>query len=491
MRYLLGIDLGSSSVKVALVEVESGRTVEEASYPPTEAPIKSLQSGWAEQRPDDWWNYTKQALAMLRADLKEVAAIGISYQMHGLVCLDRERSVLRDAIIWCDSRGVPYGEDARRRLGDDLCMNTLRGMPGNFTATKLAWVREHEPALFDRLATIMLPGDWLAMRLTGHAATTDGGLSEMMLWDYSAQKPAQFLMDALGIPLHVLPERVEMIGLQGEVTSAAARELGLEAGTPVTYRAGDQPNNALSLNVFDPGEVAATAGTSGVVYGVAAADIKPTAADATRVNTFMHVNRNLGVMHCVNGCGIMNAWIKRMVAPEMSYDEINRLAETVPVGSDGVSILPFGNGAERVLQNEDMGCLIGGVNFIRHGQSHLLRGAQEGIAFSLVYGMELMRGMGMRLDTLRAGRANLFLSPLFREALATTSQVAIELVDTDGAVGAARAAGLGAGIYASRKEAFASLRTLACTMPDRTLRAAYADAYDRWKSSLNRWRREV
>ena len=341
MKYLLGIDLGSSSVKVSLVEAESGECISSAHYPESEAPIKALQPGWAEQRPEDWWHYLKMALQKAISNFNfqfsnfnSVAAIGISYQMHGLVCLDKDMQPLRDAIIWCDSRGVPYGEHAP--------------IPGNFTAAKLAWVKEHEPELFEKIRYIMLPGDYLALRLTGTPATTACGLSEMMLWD---SKLSTQMMDYFGFPISILPPLVPTFGEQGRVGAAAAKELGINAGIPVTYRAGDQPNNALSLRVLHPGEIASTAGTSGVVYGISQSSIFHSQSE---INAFLHVNHTIGLMHCINGCGILNSWLKHNVAADLTYDEMNTLAATVPVGSDGISIIPFGNGAERVLGNKDM-----------------------------------------------------------------------------------------------------------------------------------------
>ena len=483
MSYLLGIDLGSSSVKVALVDADSGQCVASASYPDTEAPIKAQQPGWAEQRPDDWWEYFKQALAKLRtpnSELRTLHAIGISYQMHGLVCLDKELQPLRDAIIWCDSRGVPYGEQAFDTLGRDRCMQHIFNSPGNFTATKLAWVKENESELFDKIKYIMLPGDYLAMRLTGTPATTACGLSEMMLWDFAGQKIWSPLMDYFGFPHDIIPPLVPTFGEQGRLSASAAAELGLPSGIPISYRAGDQPNNALSLGVLDPGEVATTAGTSGVVYGISD---RSHASPDLRINTFLHVNNYLGRMHCINGCGILNAWMRRTLGTRTSssaitYDEMNSLAATAPVGSEGVTIIPFGNGAERVLENRSVGASIHGIDLNRHGRAHLLRAAQEGIAFALYYGMEFMGEM----QTIKAGRANMFLSPLFRETLASTSGATIELYDTDGAAGAARGAGLGCGLYASPKEAFASLHRLGVTEPSAP--APYREAYERWKLKI-------
>ena len=418
---------------------------------------------------------------------EQVKAIGISYQMHGLVCVDKELKPLRDAIIWCDSRAVPYGERAFSELGSELCLSHLLNSPGNFTASKLAWVKENEPELFEKIHKIMLPGDFIALKLSGVCNTTASGLSEGMLWDFKENRPTKFLMDYFGFPESVLPEVVPTFSVQSQVSRAAAEELGLQEGTPICYRAGDQPNNALSLNVFNPGEIAATAGTSGVVYGVLGnVNYDP----KSRVNTFAHVNHTaeanrLGVLLCINGTGILNAWMRRTVAPEgISYAEMNEMMAAVPIGSEGVSVIPFGNGAERVLENREVGASIHGINFNKHTKAHLMRAAQEGIVFSFCYGMEIMRQMGMQIQKIHAGKANMFLSDIFRQTLASTSGATIELLETDGSVGAAKGAGMGCGFYKDHDEAFASLKRLAVIEPDLARRDEYLAAYERWKSLL-------
>ena len=499
-QYLLGFDVGSSSVKASLVNIDNGQCAASAFFPEKEAPIIALKTGWAEQEPESWWQYAKQALQKVMADAgakgEDIRAIGISYQMHGLVCVDRELKPLRPAIIWCDSRAVPHGERAFRELGADRCLSHLLNSPGNFTAAKLAWVKENEPEVFDRIYKVMLPGDYLALRLSGVANTTVSGLSEGMFWDFKENRVAQFLLDYYGIPSSLIPDIVPTFSVQSSVSASAAAELGLKAGTPITYRGGDQPNNALSLNVFEPGEIAATAGTSGVVYGV----LGEVGYDPkSRVNTFAHVNHKtlpqplpvreesgvrLGVLLCINGTGILNAWMHRNVTFDMGYAEMNNLAAQAPIGSDGVSILPFGNGAERVLQNKELGCSIHGLNFNKHSRAHLVRAAQEGIVFSFCYGMEVMQQMGMDIRKIHAGRANMFLSPLFRDTLAGVSGATIELYDTDGSVGAAKGAGMGAGIYKDHNEAFATLEKLAVIGPNAANAQAYAEAYTRWKEVL-------
>ena len=460
--YLIGYDIGSSSVKACVVDAQTGKTLSTAFYPKQEAPILSLKAGWAEQEPESWWNYLKSATAEAMAAtaekagrpvsaLKEgLAAIGISYQMHGLVCVDRTQKALRPAIIWCDSRAVPYGQKAMETLGADFCLSHLLNSPGNFTASKLAWVKEHEPEVYEKIDKVMLPGDYIAMRLTGTACTTVSGLSEGMFWDFKHNCVCKELMEYYGFSM---------------------------AGIPVTYRAGDQPNNALSLNVFNPGEIASTAGTSGVVYGVnGTVNYDP----LSRVNTFAHVNHaagtynraafpateqtRLGVLLCINGTGILNSWVRRNVVPEgCSYEEMNRMAENVPVGSEGLSIIPFGNGAERVMQNKETGCAVHGINFNIHGRNHIVRAAQEGIVFSFRYGIDVMKGMGMDVNKIHAGQANMFLSPLFRNTLAGVT---------------------GAGIYKDNREAFSSLERLKVIDPDTALQPAYEEAYQRWLNVL-------
>ena len=489
-QYLLGFDVGSSSVKASLVDIDSGQCAASAFFPEKEAPIIAVKAGWAEQEPESWWQYAKQALHKVMADTgangDDIKAVGISYQMHGLVCVDRNLKPLRPAIIWCDSRAVPYGERAFRELGEEGCLSHLLNSPGNFTAAKLAWVKENEPELFEKIYKIMLPGDYLAMRLSGVVNTTVSGLSEGMFWDFKENGVAQFLLDYYGIPASFVPDIVPTFSVQSAVSPSAAAELGLKAGTPITYRGGDQPNNALSLNVFEPGEIAATAGTSGVVYGV----LGEVGYDPkSRVNTFAHVNHEeesvrLGVLLCINGTGILNAWMHRNVTFDMGYAGMNDLAAQAPIGSDGVCILPFGNGAERVLQNKEPGCSIHGLNFNKHSRAHLVRAAQEGIVFSFCYGMEVMQQMGMDVRKIHAGRANMFLSPLFRDTLAGVSGATIELYETDGSVGAAKGAGMGAGIYKDHNEAFAALEKLAVIEPDVTHRSDYVSAYQNWKKIL-------
>ena len=490
--YLLGYDIGSSSVKASLINAENGRCVASDFFPKTEAEIISVRPGWAEQNPESWWEYLKLATnAVLKeADIHHgegIKAIGISYQMHGLVCVDRHQKPLRPAIIWCDSRAVPYGNRAFETLGKEQCLSHLLNSPGNFTASKLAWVKENEPDIYKKIDKIMLPGEYIAMRLSGTICTTVSGLSEGIFWDFKENKVADFLMQYYGFDHSLLPSVCPTFGEQGKVSAKAAEELGLPKGIPITYRAGDQPNNALSLNVFNPGEIASTAGTSGVVYGINAnINYDP----KSRINNFAHVNHTskqprLGVLLCINGTGILNSWMKHTLFSEkISYDEINMMANQIPVGSEGVCILPFGNGSERMLENRKTSCSIHGIDFNRHKKAHLLRAAQESIAFSFKYGIDIMEQTGISVRKIHAGHANMFLSPLFRDALANVTNATIELYDTDGATGAAKGAGIGIGIYKDHNEAFSTLKKLEVISPDSQKQGEYATAYSRWKNLL-------
>ena len=493
---LLGFDIGSSSIKATLLEAETGKIIAFASSPETEMAISAPYLEWAEQDPDIWWEHVKRSTAKIlgqsKINKRDIAAIGISYQMHGLVLVDKNLKVLRPSIIWCDSRAVSIGEKAFRELGKEHCLRCYLNSPGNFTASKLHWVKENEPQLFDHIYKMMLPGEYIALKMTGEIKTTPSGLSEGILWNFQEQSLAGDLLDYFGIPQDFIPEIIPVFSVQGELSQSAAHELDLNPGIKISYRAGDQPNNALSLNVLNLGELAATAGTSGVVYGISD---QPIYDPKSRVNTFVHVNhtptapRN-GVLLCVNGTGKLNSWLKTNVVGigknTLDYVQMNHLASQSPVGARGLVILPFGNGAERILENRNIGSSIHHLNFNLHTIPDVLRAAQEGIAFALNYGIEIMREMGLTIQKIRAGHTNMFLSPLFSEAFATISGTTVELFNTDGSQGAARGAGIGVGIYKNASEAFIGLKSVKIIEPDKSLKSAYQKAYDIWLKELQK-----
>jgi len=489
--YLIGYDIGSSSVKASLLNAETGKTVASAQSPNSELEIMAPRPGWAEQHPETWWTHLKIVTAEIlrnsNVSPEAIVAVGIAYQMHGLVLVDSDHQVLRPSIIWCDSRAVETGERAFREIGEDKCLSRLLNSPGNFTASKLKWVKDNEPDIYSKIHKAMLPGDYIAMKLTGEIVTTPSGLSEGIMWDFTEDGPAGIVLDHYGISHDLIPELRPTFSVQGEMSREAADILGLKAGTKISYRAGDQPNNALSLNVLEPGDIATTAGTSGVVYGVSD---KAAYDSASRVNPFVHVNHTAddpryGVLMCINGTGILNSWAKHnIVPPGMDYPEMNENAMRIPPGSDGLSIIPYGNGAERTLGNIDTGAHIAGIQLNIHSRDHILRACQEGIVFAFNQGLAIMRDMGVRVETVRAGNANMFMSPLFREAFATTTNAVVELYETDGSQGAARGAGVGAGIYTSLSEAFDGLESVDTIEPNKQNQQAYMDAYGRWAKTL-------
>ena len=488
--YSLGFDIGSSSVKVALLDVKTGKAVDSAFYPKEEMAISSPQPDWAEQHPNDWWANLKLALKDVlttsKVDVAQIKSIGISYQMHGLVVVDKKGEVLRPAIIWCDSRAIPYGNEAFKKLGEEHCLSHMLNSPGNFTASKLKWIKENEPEVFNQVDKIMLPGDYIAYRLTGDMVTTKSGLSEGIFWDFQTQSVSKELLNFYGFEESVIPTIKDTFEIQGTLREEVAKELNLTEGIAVSYRAGDQPNNALSLNVLNPGEVAATAGTSGVVYGVSD-QLKYDPKG--RVNTFAHVNHSntgprLGVLLCINGTGILNSWLRKNVAAELDYVQMNEEASSVAPGSNGLLFFPFGNGAERVLQNENPGSSLVNLNFNHHTRAHVIRAAQEGIAFSFKFGMDVMELTGIETKVIKAGKANMFLSPIFRQTLADVTGSTIELYETDGALGAARGAAYGAGLYTSLGEAFDSLVKVEVIEPNKDNEAALKASYEEWKSKL-------
>lgn len=483
----LGIDVGSSSVKVSLLDIERNVCLASATNPSTEMPIDALKSGWAEQDSEMWWHYVCEGIRQIGVEhpMSEVAAVGITYQMHGLVAVDENGKPLRKSIIWCDSRAVEIGAKAMVEIGREKCLEHLLNSPGNFTASKLEWVRLNEPEIFSKIYKFMLPGDYIAYRLSGRMLTSESGLSEQILWDFKENGRADFVADYYGIPKNMIPDVCKSIGVQCVTNPEAEKLLGIPSGTPISYRAGDQPNNAFSLNVLDAGEIAATGGTSGVVYGVVDT---PEADLQSRVNTFVHVNHSkssprYGILLCINGTGIMNSWMRKNVMQSgVDYRRMNEMAAEVPAGSEGLLSIPFGNGAERVLGNTCPGAGLIGIDLNRHTSSHILRAVQEGIAYSFRYGIDIMKGMGLKPNVIRAGYANMFLSPVFAATLATLTGAKIELYNTDGSLGAARGAALGAELYKSRSEAFSGLAVMDTVVPDAADSDALEEAYFRWKS---------
>ncbi len=485
---LLGIDVGTSSVKVSVVNAATQQCVASAQYPETESGITSLQPGWAEQSPEMWWLHVQEAILKVNTTKKynpaDISAIGIAYQMHGLVLIDKDQKVLRDSIIWCDSRAVSLGNKAFQEIGEEKCLSHLLNSPGNFTASKLAWVKENEPPVYEKIHQVLLPGDFIAMKLSGQTTTTISALSEGIFWDFSKHELSKDVFAHYGFCTSVIPEIKNVFDTHGLLKEEVARTLSLKANIPVAYKAGDQQNNALSLNVLQPGEIAATAGTSGVIYSVS----DTLAYDKqSRVNSFAHVNHTreqnrIGVLLCINGTGIMNSWVKNITGNHLSYSQMNDAAQEIKPGSDGLSILPFGNGAERMLNNKTVNAHMQQIDLNKHTASHIFRAVQEGIAFSFRYGLDIMRSNGLTPTVIRAGKANLFLSDVFAQAFVDTTDTPVELYACDGSVGAAIGAGLGAKIYTNEKEAFVNMKRLQLIEPSNA--SIYDTLYQEWKQLL-------
>ena len=484
---LLGIDVGTSSVKVSVVDAATQKMIATAQYPDEESPITALQPGWAEQSPDMWWWQVQYAIQRCHQKgnyhPQDIAAIGIGYQMHGLVLVDKDQQVLRDSIIWCDSRAVELGDAAFDAIGHEQCLSHLLNSPGNFTASKLAWVKKNEPEIYSRIDKIMLPGDFIAMKLTGEITTSVSALSEGIFFDFITNSISSDITEYFGFDEELFPAIRPVFSAHGQVTTAIAKELKLKSGVPVTYKAGDQPNNALSLNVLQPGEVAATAGTSGVIYGVSD---QLTYDKQSRINTFAHVNytaeqKRLGVLLCINGTGSLYRWVKNIMGQDISYTQMNDAARQTPQGSDGLCILPFGNGAERMLNNRLVGAHFHKIDLNLHTRAHIFRAVQEGIACAFRYGLDIMRENGMNPTVIRAGQSNLFLSELFTETFVNATGVPVELFKNDGSTGAALGAGIGADIYTSPAEAFSAMQPLRLVEPQNQ---TFEPFYQEWKELL-------
>jgi xylulokinase len=489
MNYYLGLDIGSSSIKAAIVEVKTGKSIGVVQEPKEEMGMFAQKNGWAEQKPNDWWLHICNAITALKKEYNisrtQIKGIGISYQMHGLVLVDKKGEPLRKSIIWCDSRAVETGNQAFQNIGEDKCASHLLNSPANFTASKLKWVKENEPDIYSQVHKFMLPGDYIAYKFSNKINTTISGLSEGIFWDFKKDTIADFLLEHYGIDKNLVPDIVDTFSVQSLVDEKGEQESGLAAGTPIFYRAGDQPNNALSLNVFNPGEVAATGGTSGVVYAVTDS---LSAKESSRVNNFAHVNyqkgaaARIGKLLCINGAGIQYRWLLNNLAVS-SYEEMNNLASEIPVGSDGVCLIPFGNGAERMLNNTEIGTRIVNMNLNNHHKGHMCRAALEGIAFSFVYGMEILKSDGIKPSVIRAGNDNLFRSEIFANTVATLIQQEIEIYNTTGAIGAARAANLHKGDFETFGKVIMDNDHVMTFMPFKD-KKPYLEAYNNWKNEL-------
>lgn len=487
---LIGYDLGSSSVKAALMDGATKKVLAKAQFPAREMPIYAEKEGWAEQDPNDWWTNIKEVTDLLfqetTAQRTEVKAIGIAYQMHGLVAVDKKGELIRPSIIWCDSRAAEIGAKAFEEIGEEKCLQHLLNSPANFTASKLKWVQENEPELYECINKIMLPGDFIAFKFTNKINTTVTGLSEGIFWDFQEEELSQMVLDYFGISPELIPETVPVFSVQAKLSTTAIEAFGFHKDAVIAYRAGDQPNNALSMNVLAPGEIAATAGTSGVVYGVVdSLKFDP----KNRVNSFAHINhttekKRLGILLCINGTGSAYSWLRNQLAPEQDYESLEKMAEQITAGAEGLSFLPFGNGAERMLGNQIVGAQFHGIDFHRHQFAHMVRACLEGIAFSFVYGIRCMKDTGLDPKAIKVGNDNLFQSNIFSEIIATLTSAEIQVKESSGAIGAAIGAGVGVGKFQNLHEAFSEEQIYKVHTSNNVLKEPYQVAYEKWLSYL-------
>lgn len=337
-------------------------------------------------------------------------------------------------------------------------------------------------------ARFLKPGDYIAMKLTGEITTSISALSEGIFWDFKKGEISKDVMNYFGFENDIIPEVRDVFTAHGCLQKKVADDLKLKAGIPVTYKAGDQPNNALSLNVLNPGEVATTAGTSGVIYAVTDSLFHDS---KSRVNTFAHVNhtpdkQRLGVLLCINGTGIMTRWTKDIMGKGKTYKEMNEEAATIDVGSNGLLCFPFGNGAERMLENKLLNAHFNNIELNTHTAAHMYRAVGDGIAFAFRYGLDIMRENGLQPSIVKAGKANMFLNEVFAQAFVNATGLALELYQTDGSTGAALGAGIGVGAYSKPAEAFANMKSLNTIEPGRDM-DRYDEIYEQWLYKLNQY----
>ena len=457
-RYVIGIDVGTGGTRAVLVD-EKGAVLASATH--EHLPFASPQNGWAEQDPHDWWNACKQALGKLLEESAvqktEIAAIGLTGQMHGAVLLDENDEVLRHALIWCDQRTQEECDELDKTVGTKRLVE-LTSNPAltNFTLTKLMWVRTHEPEIWKRFRSFLLPKDYIRLQLTGVRATDVSDASGTLLLDVANRRWSQEMLKATRLDARCLPQLFESQQVVGTITAHAALETGLAEGTPVVAGAGDQAAGAIGMGIVKAGDVSATIGTSGVVF---AATDQPFLDPQGRLHTFCHAIPNRWhVMGVTQAAGLSLRWFRDTFGivngvTESPYESLSREASAIPAGADGVLWAPYLMG-ERTphLDSEVRGALIGLA--ASHGRGHIIRAILEGVAFSLKDTLTIFAEIGVPVNDIRLGGGGA-LSPLWRQIQADVyAKPVSQLKAEQGAAhGAAVLAGVGAGLWTSVDDA--------------------------------------
>ena len=462
MSYMMGIDVGTTGTRAVIVRPD-GHVVGAATG--DHQPMRMLRPGWAEQDPEDWWQAAlvaiRRALSEARLKGSEVAAVGFTGQMHGVVLLDKALTVLRPALIWCDQRSQPQCEWITQKTGRERLIQYVSNPAlTGFSAPKLLWVRDNEPQVFERAAHFLLPKDFVRFRMTGEFASDVSDASGTLLFDVTNRRWSREMLAALEIDSALLPRVFESPEITGEITQETAVLTGLTAGTPVAAGAGDQAASAVGNGIVLPGLTSATLGTSGVIFSYTES---PKLDPRGRIHTFCHaVPGKWHVMGVTQGAGLSLRWFRDQFAPSETwyarntdadpYELLIRQAERVPAGCDGLLWLPYLMG-ERTphLDAQARGMWFGLT--AAHTRAHLIRSILEGVAFSLRDSLEIFKEIEIPVEQIRAsgGGSRSFLwrqiqADIFGKELVT-------LRTSEGsALGAALLAGVGARIYASVEE---------------------------------------
>jgi xylulokinase len=484
MAYLIGIDIGTSGTKVIAID-EDGRLAASAS---AEYELLTPRPLWAEQRAEDWWDATCSCLQKITAQIpaEEVAGVGLSGQMHGLVMLDAQHQVLRPAILWCDQRTQEQCDYITQAVGKEtLVAETCNPVLTGFTAPKIIWARDHEPEVYERARQFLLPKDYVRFKLTGEFATEVSDASGTSLLNVPERNWSRKVLSALQIDPAHLPKVYESFEVSGRISAAGAQATGLKEGTPVVGGGGDQAAGAVGNGIVQSGIISVTTGTSGVVFAFADT---PAIDPALRVHTFCHAVPNkwhvMGVM--LSAGGSLRWYRDTLGAPENRvaklmgvdpYELISREAATVSAGSEGLVFLPYLTGERTPHPDPQARGAWAGLT-VRHTKAHMARAVMEGVAFGLRDSLEILKDMGVSIGNVRASGGGAR-SDVWRQIQADVFNLPLSTINSDQgpALGAALLAGVGAGVYASIEEACSTVVKVVSTTP---VQRESAEVYEKY-----------